>query len=301
MIRFARRHPFLATMLYGPVLIVVVALFRAGISAVLVLLWIGLIIFFAVRWLRRLRKPKVQPINLGIPPRQAPYVPTYAPPAPAPVALGYPTIGDVLTLTAAQFEDLCRDLLTACGFQGMTRCGGAGDLGADVKGRDRQGRSVIVQAKRYAPGNQVGSPVLQSFIGMMTVQHRAERGVFVTSAAFSLPAINLAKAHGVTLIDGATLLTLMALTGVGCAPQSFVPPPVMVPAGAPGGTYQLTGWNHTADSFQTAINALASPNNASQANVVRRAPKFCTSCGDAAGDGVVYCANCGQKINRLSA
>lgn len=119
------------------------------------------------------------------------------------------SLGQLLALSPADFEDAVAVILSRRGYRDLRRVGGAGDLGADLVGRDRQGRSVIVQCKRYAPGARVGSPALQSFIGMQTTHHRAERGLFVTTAGFTAPAVALAARHGVTLIDGAELSRLV--------------------------------------------------------------------------------------------
>jgi restriction system protein len=61
-----------------------------------------------------------------------------------------------------------------------------------------------VQCKRYAPDNLVGSPVIQSFIGMVKIHHKADLGIFVTTSGYTLPAMNLAKEHAdyLRLIDG---------------------------------------------------------------------------------------------------
>ena len=54
---------------------------------------------------------------------------------------------------------------------------------------------MVVQCKRYAPDNLVGSPVIQSFIGMVKIHHKADLGIFVTTSGYTLPAMNLAKEH----------------------------------------------------------------------------------------------------------
>lgn len=129
-----------------------------------------------------------------------------------------PALGDVLELTPGQFEDLTAVLFARLGYTRVKRTGGAGDLGADIVCRDPEGRSTIVQCKRYAPGSTIGSPVVQTFIGMKAVHHRAERGVIVTSAGFSQPAVNLARQHGITLIDGETLLSMLQMTATPVRP-----------------------------------------------------------------------------------
>jgi restriction endonuclease Mrr len=50
---------------------------------------------------------------------------------------------------------------------------------------------------------------MQTFIGMMTVHHRADQGLFVTTAGFTQPARNLAAHHGILLIDGNDLMQLV--------------------------------------------------------------------------------------------
>lgn len=119
------------------------------------------------------------------------------------------SLSDLLALTPAEFEVAVANVLACLGYRDLRRVGGAGDLGADLVGRDRNGRSVVVQCKRYAPGSRVGSPAVQSFIGMQATHHRAERGLFVTTSGFTAPAVALARRHGITLIDGAELSRLV--------------------------------------------------------------------------------------------
>lgn len=285
MIRFIRRHPAV----FGVVLVLGVFVAKPALGAFL------MVVLMAI-WLARRRrsmpptrkpaKPQPQPKSRPLPvepPRsswfnrgrsvQTSSAPT--PPAFIPIHSGValPALGDVLTLTPAQFEETTRDLLTAIGFQNMTRCGGSGDLGVDIKGSDRQGRSVVVQCKRFAPGAQVGTPLIQSFIGMMTVHHKAERGIYVTTVGYSLPAVNLAQAHSVTLIDGTGLLLLLGLTGVLNGSTS--------PTMAQERSYPLA--------------AMMRP-VASNGAVAVTSPRFCTSCGAAIEPGAHFCDTCGRSI-----
>lgn len=116
---------------------------------------------------------------------------------------------ELLALTPSQFELATADLLNSIGYRGLRQIGGSGDLCADLAGYDAQGRSVVIQCKRYTPGNKIGTPEVQTFIGMMAVHHRSEVGVFVTTSAFTQPAIDLARRHQIRLIDGAQLSTLV--------------------------------------------------------------------------------------------
>ncbi len=134
---------------------------------------------------------------------------------------GQPALDDVLGLTPREFEDLTAELLARLGYTGVRRTGGAGDLGADIVCRDPQGRSTIVQCKRLSPGSSIGSPVVQTFIGMQTVHHRAERGMIVTTSGFSQPANNLARQHGIVLVDGPKLLSMLQVTATPVRPVRF--------------------------------------------------------------------------------
>jgi hypothetical protein len=116
---------------------------------------------------------------------------------------------ELLALTPAQFEEAVGHLLTDIGYRRVCHTGRAGDLAADLTAVDRDGRRIVIQCKRLAPGSRVGSPDVQTFIGMLTVHHRAEQGIFVTTAEFTAPAEALAKQHDITLIDGRRISELL--------------------------------------------------------------------------------------------
>lgn len=119
----------------------------------------------------------------------------------------------LLALSPRGFEEEVGRLLCDLGYRDVQRVGGPGDLGADLLCRDRRSKRVVVQCKRYAPGRRVGSADVQAFIGMITVHHKADRGIFVTTAAFTVPALQLAHEHGIELFDGARLAGLVARGG----------------------------------------------------------------------------------------
>ena len=129
--------------------------------------------------------------------------------------VGPPTVpvqlSAIQTLSPTEFEQLCVRLLLDLGYAGLRRSDDDGDLSADIVGTDRQGRSVVVECKRY-DGDTVGSPAIESMIGVMAT-HRADRGILVTTAEFSRPAVDLAAKHDLVLIDGDDLVTLLNLTG----------------------------------------------------------------------------------------
>ncbi len=114
----------------------------------------------------------------------------------------------MLSLTPTQFEEYTRQLLIENGYTSMRLNGGAGDLGADLLGKDPDGRSLVVQCKRYAPIKKVGSREMQLFIGMQQIHHKAERGVYVTTSDFTAAARDLGNRHGIWLINGSGLVHL---------------------------------------------------------------------------------------------
>lgn len=129
----------------------------------------------------------------------------------------------ILSNSPAFFEQLIVDLLVAMGYGGShkdaaARIGRSGDGGVDgIISEDRLGLDrIYLQAKRYAPGNAVGRPDVNGFVGSL-VGFGATKGVFVTTSSFSQPARDYVKhlAQRVVLIDGRELADLMIEHGVG--------------------------------------------------------------------------------------
>ena len=118
------------------------------------------------------------------------------------------SLGDILVLTPKEFEELTGKILEANGFHDVQIVGGSGDLGIDIFAWDQFGYKHAVQCKRYAPGNTVGSPTIQTFFGMM-FHHQVQKGIFVTTSTFSRPAIDLAIQRDIQLIDGNQLIELL--------------------------------------------------------------------------------------------
>lgn len=58
-------------------------------------------------------------------------------------------MGQLLTVSGAEFEDIAADLFRAMGYQDVERIGRFGDLGVDLLGTDPDGFSVVIQCKRY--------------------------------------------------------------------------------------------------------------------------------------------------------
>ncbi|MEA3536637.1 restriction endonuclease [Rhizobium sp. CC-YZS058] len=128
----------------------------------------------------------------------------------------------ILANSPAHFEQLVFDLV-AMGYSGShkdaaAQLGRSGDGGVDgIVNEDRLGLNrIYVQAKRYAPGNAVGRPDVNGFVGSL-VGLGATKGVFVTTSTFSQPARDYVKhlSQRIILIDGQELAVLMIEHDVG--------------------------------------------------------------------------------------
>lgn len=122
------------------------------------------------------------------------------------------------------FERLIVNLLLSMGYGGRAvdagrAIGKSGDDGVDgVIDQDALGLDrVYVQAKRYAPGNNIGSGAIRDFFGSLD-RHKAAKGLFVTTSTFSLSAKETAEllSKRIVLIDGKMLTALMIRYNVGC-------------------------------------------------------------------------------------
>lgn len=134
---------------------------------------------------------------------------------------------DVLARVMAKppdfLERMVLQLLAAMGYGGLEatteHLGGPGDEGLDgVIRQDALGLDVIyVQAKRYMAERKIGRPDIQSFVGALAGA-QAQRGIFVTTSAFTPDARAYAKAtvgSRVVLIDGPELAGLMVARNIG--------------------------------------------------------------------------------------
>ena len=118
-------------------------------------------------------------------------------------------IGKLLKLTSQSFERLCQRLLRESGFVQVEVTGRSGDGGIDGRGIIKVGGllsfPIIFQCKRYQ--GSVSSKEIRDFRGAMT--GRAEKGLFLTTGAFTRDAKNEAIRDGaprVDLIDGQELV-----------------------------------------------------------------------------------------------
>lgn len=124
------------------------------------------------------------------------------------------------------FETVVVDVLVKMGYGGSRpeaarAVGKSGDGGIDgVIDEDRLGLDVIyIQAKRW--DGTVGRPEIQKFAGALQ-GHRARKGVFITTSAFTRDAIEYAHRIDtkIVLIDGVRLAELMFDYDVGVTPRA---------------------------------------------------------------------------------
>lgn len=133
----------------------------------------------------------------------------------------------VVELSPAFFERLVVDLLVKMGYGGSIKDAGkaigkSGDEGIDgtIK-EDKLGLDIIyIQAKRWRPGNVVGRPEIQKFVGALAGQG-AKKGIFITTSNFTKEALEYIPRNEtkIVLIDGEKLAQLMIDYNLGCTIQ----------------------------------------------------------------------------------
>lgn len=105
-------------------------------------------------------------------------------------------------MSGTEFELFIAGLCHRDGFTVRQHSGGSGDLGADVVADAPDGRRIVIQCKRYKPGNAVPGPDIQRFLGTVRAIHNADVPVFVTTAwRFTKQCRELAVSQQVVLID----------------------------------------------------------------------------------------------------
>ena len=133
----------------------------------------------------------------------------------------------IIDLSPTFFERLVVELLVKMGYGGSINDAGkamgkSGDEGIDgtIK-EDKLGLDIIyIQAKRWKPGNVVGRPELQKFVGALAGQG-AKKGIFITTSNFTKDAREYIPRNEtkIVLIDGEQLAQLMIDYNLGCTSQ----------------------------------------------------------------------------------
>lgn len=139
-------------------------------------------------------------------------------------ALGQELLERVRSAPPESFERLIITLLLTMGYGGSVAepgraLGRSGDEGVDgVIDQDPLGLDrVYIQAKRYAPGNNVGPSEIRDFFGSLD-RHKAAKSLFVTTSAFTKSARETAGylSKRIVLIDGDDFARMMVRYSVGC-------------------------------------------------------------------------------------
>lgn len=144
-------------------------------------------------------------------------------------ALSSELLNKVIDLSPAFFERLVIELLVKMGYGGSIKDAGkalgkSGDEGIDgtIK-EDKLGLDIIyIQAKRWKPGNVVGRPEIQKFVGALAGQG-AKKGIFITTSNFTKEALDYTPRNEtkIVLIDGEQLTQLMIDHNLGCTTQQI--------------------------------------------------------------------------------
>lgn len=106
-----------------------------------------------------------------------------------------------MTADPDEFEQQTAALCRRDGCTSVRVVGGAGDLAADVLATTPDGRRVLIQCKRYAPHNKVGSDHVQRVNGTYRDIHRCQLAAIVTTSSYTIDAIRLARRVGIRLYD----------------------------------------------------------------------------------------------------
>lgn len=124
----------------------------------------------------------------------------------------------LLQMNPYSFEKLTQRLLRECGFDDVHVTKKSGDGGIDGTGKLRINGifsfNIAFQCKRYK--GSVGAADIRDFRGSLTTD--IEKGVFITTGAFSKQAVEEASNPGkkqIDLIDGEEFITKLAEFGIG--------------------------------------------------------------------------------------
>lgn len=111
------------------------------------------------------------------------------------------TIDAYMTADPDTFEQQTAALARRDGCTHVRVVGGAGDLAADVLATTPDGRRVLIQCKRYATHNKVGSDHVQRVNGTYRDIHHCQVAAIVTTSSYTIDAIRLARRVGIRLYD----------------------------------------------------------------------------------------------------
>lgn len=139
------------------------------------------------------------------------------------IAAGQRTLAAIDAMTGTEFEEVVAELCRRDGCTQVRRVGGTGDNGADVLGRLPDGRTMVIQCKRYAPHRTIASREVRDLLGAK-VHFAADVAIFVATTRFSPQAEAFAVKHHILTLhrdffglwnNGTPLLSLAEVNGRG--------------------------------------------------------------------------------------
>ncbi|GAA1925333.1 hypothetical protein GCM10009716_36980 [Streptomyces sodiiphilus] len=126
-------------------------------------------------------------------------------------------------LSGEDFERQVAVMFREGGCTDVERVGGRGDRGRDIGGRLPDGRSMVVQCKRFAAHRSVAGGDMQRLLGTRT-DFGADVAIFVTNTRFTADAERYAREKGIiaigrnlfaTWLNGAPLTSVLETGGGG--------------------------------------------------------------------------------------
>lgn len=115
------------------------------------------------------------------------------------------SIGAYMNADPDEFEQQTAALCRRDGCTRVRVVGGAGDLAADVLATTPGGKRILIQCKRYATHNKVGSDHVQRVNGTYRDIHHCDQAAIVTTSSYTADAIKLARRVGMRLYDAGDL------------------------------------------------------------------------------------------------
>ncbi|WP_337653096.1 restriction endonuclease [Halomontanus rarus] len=113
-----------------------------------------------------------------------------------------------------EFEHFVSDLWEEMGWSCKVSTA-SNDKGIDVRAKKANPyeQKALIQAKRYAEGNKVGSPAIQQYSSLKHQENKVDKVIVVTTSSYSRNAVELADDLNVKLIDGDDLVDLIDQEG----------------------------------------------------------------------------------------
>ena len=112
----------------------------------------------------------------------------------------------LLQLTPEEFEGAIAKMYVKFGYE-ATQTPMSNDFGRDVILK-KDGKTIFVECKRYAPDNYIGRPALQK-IHSAIITMKADSGIVITTSDFAETAVRFAAENQIELINGVKLIGKM--------------------------------------------------------------------------------------------